>query len=143
VAEQVKLLYTQVRTGFVATLLNTGIVTIVLWQVVPHTALISWLALIVTITLARFVLVQKYQQAAPTTDQIHQWRTLFIVGAGAAGLSWGVAGIFLFPAESIAHQVFLVFILGGMAAPLRHCRQTWGLFLLSFFRLCSLLPCDS
>ncbi len=45
-----------------------------------------------------------------------KWGTWFIVGSGLAGITWGFAGIFLFPAASIAHQTFIAFVLGGMAA---------------------------
>ncbi len=115
-AQQVRLLYAQVPTGLVASVLNAGITVFVLWNAVAHPVLIGWFALIVVVTLSRFMLVRMYRRAAPTADCIHLWRTRFITGVAAAGIVWGMAGIVLFPPESIAHQVFLVFILGGMAA---------------------------
>ena len=33
-----------------------------------------------------------------------------------SGICWGSAGIFLFPLNSIGHQVFIAFVLGGMVA---------------------------
>ena len=33
-----------------------------------------------------------------------------------SGAVWGSAAIFLFPWESIGHQVFIAFVLGGMVA---------------------------
>jgi PAS domain S-box-containing protein len=96
--------------------LNAGIVVFILWGSVARSLLIAWLVLMVTITLLRFALVQLYRRAAPTADQIRLWRTLFILGAGAAGVAWGAAGLLLFLPELMAHQVFLAFVLGGMAA---------------------------
>ena len=115
-AQQVRLLYTQAPIGLVASVLNAGIVAFVLWNAVAHPVLIGWFTLIVVVTLSRFMLVRMYRRAAPTADCIHLWRTRFIAGVAAASVVWGAAGIVLFPPESIAHQVFLVFILGGMAA---------------------------
>jgi len=115
-AELVGLLYKQAPPGFVATILNAGIITCVLWSNLAPSLLIIWFALVGGITACRFLLVRRYQRAAPAVDQVAYWRTLFIVGAGAAGSTWGAASIFLFPSQSIVHQVFLVFMLGGMAA---------------------------
>ncbi len=115
-AERVKLLYTQAPIGFVVTVLNAGVVVFILWGSVARSLLIAWLVLIVTITLLRFALVQRYRRAAATADQVRSWRTLFILGAGAAGVAWGAVGLLLFLPELMAHQVFLAFVLGGMAA---------------------------
>ena len=114
-AEKVNLLYTQAPIGFVVTVLNAGVVVFILWGSVARSLLIAWLVLIVTITLSRFALVQRYRRAAATAAQVRSWRTLFILGAGAAGIAWGAVGLLLFLPELMAHQVFLAFVLGGMA----------------------------
>ena len=114
-AEQVRLLYTQAPAGCVATVLNAGVVTFVLRKVVAHPLLIAWLALLIAIILSLFVLLWMYQRATPTADRSRLWHTLFVIGAGSGGTVGGAAGILLFPPESLVHQVFLVFVLGGMA----------------------------
>ena len=116
-ASLVGLLYKQAPPAFVATIFNAGIITCVLWSHVALSRLITWLTLISAITACRFVLVRRYRcTASPARDHVRYWRTLFIIGAGAAGTAWGATGIFLFPSESIVQQVFLVFMLGGMAS---------------------------
>lgn len=115
-AELVGLLYKQAPPGFVATVLNAGIITCVLWSTVAPSLLITWFALLGGITACRFLLVRHYRRTALVVDQVAHWRALFIIGTGAAGAAWGATAIFLFPSESIVHQVFLVFMLGGMAA---------------------------
>ena len=115
-AEQTKLLYSHAPTGFVATLFNVGVTAFIFRGVVSWTVLLAWIGLVVVVTAARYLLVLSYRRAAPTLEQITPWRTRFIIGAGAAGVVWGSAGILLFPHESIVHQVFLSFLLGGMAA---------------------------
>src|SRR5215510_11012075 len=115
-AEQVKLLYKQVPAGCVATVLNAGIVTAVLWKVVAHLLLLAWLALLLVIILSLLVLLRLYHRQTPTADRLCFWRTLLIIGVGAGGTVGGAAGMPLFPHDSLVHQVFLVFVLGGMAA---------------------------
>src|SRR2546427_2717598 len=102
-AEQVRLLYTQAPTGCVATVLNTGIVTFVLWKVVAHPLLIAWLALLIAIILSLFVLLWMYQRATPTADRIRLWRTLFVIGAGPARLEKQSAAY----ADQIRHPTVL------------------------------------
>jgi PAS domain S-box-containing protein len=114
-AEQTKLLYTQSREGFVATLVNTLIVTLFLGRVVAPVVLGSWLAVMVGVTIARFILVRRYHQAATAAEQAERWRRWFILGAGGAGLGWGAAAWCLFSPDSFSHQLFLTFIIAGMA----------------------------
>jgi signal transduction histidine kinase/CheY-like chemotaxis protein len=115
-AEQVRLVYTQAPVGCAATVLNAGIVTVVLWKVVAHPLLLAWLALLIALILSLFALLRLYQRLTPTADRLRFWRTLFTIGVGSGGTVGGAAGILLFPHESLIHQVFLVFVLGGMAA---------------------------
>jgi hypothetical protein len=51
----------------------------------------------------------------PPDSDVGRWGTRFIIGLALSGIIWGSAGIFLFPVESIIHQAFLAFVLGGMA----------------------------
>jgi diguanylate cyclase (GGDEF)-like protein len=44
------------------------------------------------------------------------WRNAFIAGAFTSGCAWGALSLFLFPADSILHQAYLTFILGGICA---------------------------
>src|SRR5215210_488606 len=90
-AELVGLLYKQAPSGFIATLINAGIVTFMLWPSVSHSVLLTWLTLIAVITSARFALVLHYRRTASLVTQTEYWRTRFIVGAGAAGTVWGAA----------------------------------------------------
>jgi hypothetical protein len=44
------------------------------------------------------------------------WRNRFLVGAFASGVAWGAAAVVLVPAHSLPHQVFVSFVIAGMAA---------------------------
>lgn len=67
------------------------------------------------VTMARAGLVYVYWRSSDTDGSAVQWSRAYGIGAALAGLGWGAAGLFLYPPESISHQVFLVFMLGGMA----------------------------
>ncbi|HKA54312.1 MAG TPA: HAMP domain-containing sensor histidine kinase [Candidatus Binatia bacterium] len=115
-AERVRLLYRQLPTGCIATVLNAGIVTAVLWPVVAHRLLLAWLGLLTLLILSLLALLRQYHRRAPTADRLGFWRTLLIIGVGTSATVGGAAGVLLFPPASLVHQVFLVFVLGGTAA---------------------------
>ncbi|HAK60685.1 MAG TPA: hypothetical protein DCO77_09930, partial [Nitrospiraceae bacterium] len=115
-AEQIKQLYRNAPLGLIASPINAAVLAIVLRNVVPSQALIPWLACIFLVTIFRLLLLQRYRQVLSTSVEAGKWGTWFTLGAGLSGVTWGSAGIFLFPATSIAHQTFIAFVLGGMAA---------------------------
>ena len=115
-AEQVRFLYKQLLPSLYGSLLVGAILILILWNQVSHYQLIAWGCLISIVTLARFVLLSSYNKASPDMKDISLWRNRFIIGAGSAGLAWGLAGYFLMPSTSLIHQMFMVFVLGGLMA---------------------------
>jgi PAS domain S-box-containing protein len=114
--EQIKLLYASAPAAFAATVVCAIALTVVEWTVVPLDTLLAWLAYMLTLTTSRFMLARAFQRAAPSPRAISQWETRFLIGAVLAGLGWGSAAFLLFPESSAPHQVFLIFVLGGMTA---------------------------
>ncbi len=116
IVEQVGLLYSQATSGLIVTLLCSILVVAVLWDVVAHELLLGWFSFIAFITLGRYLLVRKYRRATGVVEDIKRWRALFVLGAAAAGVAWGLAGTVFFSEDSVFHQVFLAFLLGGIVA---------------------------
>jgi diguanylate cyclase (GGDEF)-like protein len=114
--EQVNLLYKYVPVGLLATLVNSAIVAFILWNVISHIVIFIWLFCTVLVTTFRHMSTLFYQRENAAADSHRWWRMLFIIGTMTSGIIWGSSGIFLFANESIAHQVFLAFVLGGMTA---------------------------
>jgi len=115
-AEQTRLLYSHATTSLQASVLNATVIVAILWKEVSQIHILSWLAVLLTLSLLRHLLVQQYHQASASFLDHRPWRKKFIVGTAAAGTVWGVAGVWLFPPTSAAHQAFLLLLLGGTAA---------------------------
>lgn len=115
-AEQVKWLYTYGPLNFVTALITATVLAILLWSVHAPAALITWLAIIVVTSAGRFYLNLRFQKAEPESEEMPGWGTRYVVGAVLAGLAWGAAGAFLFPQDSLQHQVFIAFALAGVCA---------------------------
>lgn len=112
--EQTKRFHQHAPIGIVGTLVNSIILTIILWGKIAHYILFIWLAAIAIVSLLRYLLLHKYQRLSPFNTKY--WDMMDIFGIALSGIVWGSAGVFLFPIDSITHQVFLAFVLGGMVA---------------------------
>jgi signal transduction histidine kinase len=114
--QQVRLLYSGALEALLATALNAPVLAYIQRDVVGAQVLGWWLVYMAAMTVARASLVYRYWRSSDTDLHALRWSRLYGVGAAFAGLGWGSAGILLYPSESISHQVFLMFMLGGMAA---------------------------
>ncbi len=115
-AGQIKLLFQQTPSAFLATLLNSVILVSILWGNVPANQLISWIITVYILTLARYLFVLRYHQTKPPSAYAVIWGRFFILGVFLSGTLWGIAGKIFFIQDSLLHQLFLIYLLGGMVA---------------------------
>lgn len=113
--EKVKLLYEVMPLAMLATVVNASILAYLEWDVVDHTLVTGWLAVLFSVSFARSLLTWFFYRSQPDSDQLY-WEKYFVVGALFSGVIWGSASLLLFPEESLAHQFFLAFVVGGMCA---------------------------
>ena len=114
--EQVRLLYQAIPVSIVATLISSLALAFIEWNVVDNTMLIAWLLGLLVISSGRALLTVAYRKAQPKPAQTSVWEKYFLVGTVASGMFWGAASLIMFPEHSMPHQLFLVFIVGGMCA---------------------------
>ncbi|MEW5754683.1 MAG: ATP-binding protein [Pseudomonadota bacterium] len=114
--EQTRMLYEGLPLAGLATLLNASLLVAVQWPVIAHSTLLAWLVAVLVVTLGRVSVAYLYRRARPKPVDALRWARHFVIGALLASLCWGASTILLFPADQIAHQVFLAFVIGGMCA---------------------------
>ena len=114
--EQVRLLHQYSLLTQLLALINSGILAYVQWSVMSRGVILAWLAGSVVVSLARLAQAHAFAKASPDVRTIRIWRNRFLLGAAASGILWGAAGLLLFPAQSLAHQVFTSFVIAGMIA---------------------------
>jgi len=116
-ADQVELLYRQVPVGIVVTLVIGTILAFELYSSAKIGELvIFWAVLMVVMCLAFLALVFGYRHARNRDSDPDAWLRRFAIAALAAGVTWGFAGAVFFPGHTDEQQVFLAFVLAGMAA---------------------------
>lgn len=115
-AEQVRLLYEGAPLAYTVTLINGAILAYVQSALIPIAVVLAWYGCLLFATLVRALVTWRYGRVKPGPDQARFWNIVYVIGAAVAGSVWGAAGLVLFPFDSIAHQVFVAFVLAGMAA---------------------------
>jgi hypothetical protein len=95
--------------------MNSVIVFFVMKEVLPDRVIIPWLAAVLTLAALRLGLVVSFRRAQPAPMAAPTWHRRYLVSLVLIGLAWGSIGFVPF-SFSIAHQVFVAFVLGGMTA---------------------------
>jgi len=117
-AEQVRMLFSGVLATFLASIFNACLLVFVQREIIAPPMVYGWLAYFMLVMTGRTILAYFYWRA-PEADRVEgasRWEFYFALGAALSGLAWGGAGSLLYAPDSLFHQVFLVFVVGGMAA---------------------------
>jgi two-component system cell cycle sensor histidine kinase/response regulator CckA len=114
--DQVNRLEGQSILGISTTAINSTTLSLALWGITPKSKIVLWLFAALTISLIRILLQLRFRKTATTSENILKRKYYLLIALAVSGCIWGSAGIFLFPSSSIAHQVFIAFVLGGMVA---------------------------
>lgn len=101
---------------YLISIASAGLLTAILWPVVEHALLLLWLSAHISISILRWLLAIHYTAASPAKEQAAEWQRYFLLGVCCAGLIWGSASVFLFPADSPNHQFLMILLLLGVTA---------------------------
>ncbi len=115
-AEQVEQIEKVSPLGLLATLINASVFTVLFWGVTPHAGLLLWFSLLFVLTVLRHPKLYQKLPFLSGSFSIPFRGRLLVIGATLSGTVWGSTALFLFPTDSLAHQTFLAFVLGGMVA---------------------------
>ncbi|HEB73438.1 MAG TPA: PAS domain S-box protein [Nitrospirae bacterium] len=115
-AEQVKLAYSQIGFGLLATMFCAIVYMTVVWDDVPFARLLIWFTALTALTFIRSLSSTIFFRQKPGAEGAFRWSVIFNASAFLSGLLWGMAGVFLFPDNFIGHQVFLILLVAGLSA---------------------------
>lgn len=115
-AQQLRIAFDSLTVTLAASVACAFAVVLLLWPVVDNRGLILWLGGISVLTLARLTLLQRYQRMGGEGTASKRWQRGFVGATLLSGLSWGCLSVFLFPVDSLIHQAYLAFVLGGICA---------------------------
>lgn len=115
-AASVQLLFRQLPVALAANAINSTLVALVLARVEPTGQILFWWMAMLVVVSARTVLWWSWKRRGPSPpEQLEPWERWMFFGALAAGTLWGISAFLLFPEQEF-YQIFLAFVIGGMAA---------------------------
>ncbi|MCA9471496.1 MAG: PAS domain S-box protein [Nitrospirales bacterium] len=118
--QQVDQLYANAPIGIIGSFVNACVLGFMQWNVVPHTSIVIWLVCVFLVNIFGIILLYQYQTHKKTSSRPAFrptfWDSWFITRMVVVGLVWGALPVFLYPQDSIPHQIFLALIVGGMVA---------------------------
>jgi signal transduction histidine kinase len=115
-AEQVALSYKLLPVGIIASLINSAVVTALLFNLMPPFVILSWFISLLAVSIIRLLLYKIAIKESAQKKRTALWANLFIAGIFLSGSIWGCAAFFALFHLSLAHQILVAYVLGGMAA---------------------------
>jgi diguanylate cyclase (GGDEF)-like protein/PAS domain S-box-containing protein len=112
-ADQVQLLYQQVQTELIISMLVAAVVTTVFWKLAPPALLLGWTFAII-ITVGGRTLFISGKNNGESLDQVNVWGKQYVTAAMTSGICWGALGVFAAYYGDITHQIFALFVLAGI-----------------------------
>jgi len=113
--EQVRMVYVTANPGIMHSLL-VAVVGWMYWGIADPTNLAIWLALAIGISAIRLFIVWSFVRLDPADEQLVLWDQIYLVAVFTTGITWGMAGVLLYPPDDIVYQVALAFVVGGISA---------------------------
>jgi PAS domain S-box-containing protein len=107
--------YEQGIGGIRGSLLAATILTVSLWDAVPHVRLVVWFMVYAGACGIGEMLYRRFRTARDLELSVFSWCRRFVLLSIVGGVLWGAVPIFLFPYDSIYQQALLTFVLGGMS----------------------------
>lgn len=115
-ADQVAMVYRLAPHNLAVSIVVAFFAWLLAWLTGVGAIIAIWFACTALIIAVRYLLVRRYQRAAPRPREAAAWGRRFIFGSFVMGTAWGVGGIMLFALGDESTRLFLAFILAGVAA---------------------------
>ena len=116
--ERLHLFYESLALSNVAVVVNTLVLSYLLYTPDNRDLVIGWCAATLVIAIARAYYVWRFQQSSDEEVEKNRrtWYWRMLGGALVSGFAWGSAGYLLYDAESLLSQTLLAFMIAGMCA---------------------------
>jgi len=115
-SELIRLVYSALPQSLVGVLINSFIIAVIQWEYISHTTIVLWFVCINSLSLIRFIAYLRFNKIDSNLPVPVFWERFAQLSSVVSGITWGAVVIWLFPADDVAHQVMLVFVLAGMCA---------------------------
>jgi signal transduction histidine kinase len=113
---QLDLLFDQLPSNLLATVVVASLLTLALWNSVPNAIPSLWLVAVLAGSAWRFWLLRRYRTRQSSGGDGVSWKRQFLLAVALNGVLWGAAGAIFFVPASAVLQTLLAFSLAGLSA---------------------------
>ena len=111
--DKLQLLYQQSSPAIYVSTFAAIILITMLWPVQDHTALLTWLTVLIITALGRIYLFMRYRHVAPQGQDVMAWEKPYFITLTLTALAWGLGSLFVMPVDSKVHQAIIYCVLIG------------------------------
>jgi len=113
--KKISLLVANLSSNMPGTVINSLIISVLLWNVIPTRKILVWASVNILFVLIRYVGFWVYRKGFKVND-IKFWKRMLFFSFIIAGLLFGSSAIFLVDPARTEYIIFLYFVAGGMVA---------------------------
>lgn len=115
-AKKVCLIFSLLPIGIIATVINSSIISVLMWNVIPHFWILSWLLAHIVFAVLRMAMVTIFKLDTKKFQHVKRWEKFSSVFLIVSGGIWGSSAFFGLLHSSVAYQMIVAVVLGGMCA---------------------------
>lgn len=115
-AKKVSLIFSLLPIGIVATVINSSIISVLMWNVIPNIWIISWLLAHLVFAILRIVMFTVFKSDTKKFQHVKRWKYLISFFLMSSGCIWGSSAFFGLLHSSVAYQMVVAVVLGGMCS---------------------------
>ena len=109
------ILYDQVTISLLSNIGVGALYTLIMFNVIPLTTLLSWYAILIVVSSIRIFMVSQYRKLANKINKTQYWYVIFIISVATTGSIWG-STLFLLPANIPVYEIITVLFLCGLSS---------------------------
>ena len=111
--EIVQMLYMGSTSALLMALVVSALLAYSLSDIIPLRHIIAWCGIVLLTYSGRKLLTMAYHRQPQRDEDAPVWLQRFRIATGCCGISWGMAGLLMFP-HNTEQQAFLIFVLAGV-----------------------------
>ncbi len=116
--ERLNIFYESLSVSVFAVVLNTLLLSFLLWTPENSRWVLSWCVATLTIAVYRIACTLRYRKRSEAEREASakRWYREMMLGVLLSGLAWGAAGFLLYDSQNMLNQSLLAFVIAGMCA---------------------------
>lgn len=114
--QKVDSLYKTLPSSVVANIIIASVMALVLWRLTDTTILITWLSVMISINIGRYILYNFYDKSESKISSVIFWEKAFYVLLILTALCWSCVSIWLLPDTQSIYHYYPALILIGISA---------------------------